>query len=236
MQRIDVKATTVATDLGQFTAIAAAYTVDRQNERIAPGAFTGTIRRSQASGKAIPVHWDHRGEASNVIGSVDPASMRETGEGLYVEGQLDIDDSETAREVWRSVKRGRASLSFGFLVKSAHKDGDVRVFDEIDLFEISIVAAPANEDSRILSTKTAVATEQSTAPTVEELRERERALGLEDPEITRVREHTRAHFYKLLTADTKATSGVPSADELRARAKELGIDPRPIQVVSFEVK
>ena len=31
--------------------------------------------------------------------------MKETEQGLYVEGQLDLEDSEIAREVWRSVKR-----------------------------------------------------------------------------------------------------------------------------------
>ena len=34
------------------------------------------------------------------IVSVDSSTMRETDEGLYVEGELDIQDSETAREVW----------------------------------------------------------------------------------------------------------------------------------------
>ena len=71
--------------------------------------------------------------------------MRETDDGLYVEGQLDIEDSERAREVWRSVKRGRASLSFGFVVKSSHQERDIKVLTEIDLFEVSIVGVPANE-------------------------------------------------------------------------------------------
>src|SRR3954468_3759778 len=56
---LEAKATT--TDLGEFTAIVAAYTVDRTNERIIPGAFKGTIARWQASGKMIPLHWDHGG-------------------------------------------------------------------------------------------------------------------------------------------------------------------------------
>jgi hypothetical protein len=34
MEHMTVKAAATATDLGQFTAIAAAYTVDRQNEQI----------------------------------------------------------------------------------------------------------------------------------------------------------------------------------------------------------
>jgi phage head maturation protease len=94
----------------------------------------------------------------------------------FVEGQLDIEDSETAREVWRSVKRGRVSLSFGFLVKAAHDEGDVRVLDEIDLFEVSIVSAPANEDTRILRTKAM------------------------DDESDRLRGQISRHMYELMTA------------------------------------
>src|SRR5262245_870301 len=49
----------VATDLGEFVAIAAAYSVDRYNERIVKGAFAMTIAKWQESGKRIPLHWDH---------------------------------------------------------------------------------------------------------------------------------------------------------------------------------
>jgi hypothetical protein len=42
--------------------------------------------------------------------------MREIDAGLYVEGKLDIEDSELAREAWRSLKRNRIGLSFGYLI------------------------------------------------------------------------------------------------------------------------
>src|SRR5512132_3758314 len=146
MQHVTKAATTTATDLGEFTAIAAAYSVDRQGERIAAGAFADTIQRWATSGKTVPLHWNHKAEPDNIIGSIN--TMKEPSEGLLVAGQLDIEESETAREVWRSVKRGRVSLSFGFLVKTAHDEDDIHVLDEVDLFEVSIVAAPANEDTR----------------------------------------------------------------------------------------
>jgi HK97 family phage prohead protease len=95
--------------------------VDRVRDRIVPGAFANTIRSWQKSGKMVPVHWDHRGEAANVIGFIDPASMRETAEGLQVAGKLDISDSETAREAWRSMKNGTMSLSFGYITTKSRK-------------------------------------------------------------------------------------------------------------------
>ena len=75
--------------------------------------------------------------------------------GLRVRGQLDLEGSEVARQAWRLMKANSVGLSFGFLTTASHTDGEVRVLDEIDLFEISITPAPANADTRILSTKTA---------------------------------------------------------------------------------
>jgi phage head maturation protease len=54
------------------------------------------------------------------------------------------------------MKDGRVALSFGYLVTDQVKREDgVTELRELDLFEISIVPAPANEDTKILSTKAA---------------------------------------------------------------------------------
>ena len=107
---LEAKATTT-TDQGAFTAIAAAYTVDRVKDQIVYGAFQDTITAWKASGKQVPLHWNHMGDASNIIGSIDPQSMVEQKDiGLYVEGKLDLEDSATAKEAWRSMKAGRMSL------------------------------------------------------------------------------------------------------------------------------
>lgn len=149
---LEAKATTT-TDLGEFTAIAAAYSVDRTNERIIPGAFKGSIAKWAESGKQIPLHWNHSGEAKDIIGTVDPSSMKETDEGLKVAGTLDLEDSEVAREAWRLMKKNAVALSFGYLVlEDAKKDG-VRELQALDLFEITITPAPANPDTRFIDMK-----------------------------------------------------------------------------------
>ncbi len=53
------------------------------------------------------------------------------------------------------MKANAVALSFGFLTVASHADGEVKVLDEIDLFEITITSAPPNPDTRILSTKAA---------------------------------------------------------------------------------
>jgi HK97 family phage prohead protease len=155
-KQVALDATT--TDQGHFDAIAATWSVDRSGERIIKGAFAETIEAWRGSGKRVPVHWNHKGEAENVIGSVDPRTMTETDLGLYVEGDLDLTDSEVAREVWRSMKNGSISLSFGYMVTADReaKDG-IRELLGIDLFEITFTPSPANAETRILEMKSASA-------------------------------------------------------------------------------
>lgn len=181
-----LKAAATTTDQGSFTAIAAAYTLDRDKERIRPGAFANTIKAWQDRDRPIPLHWAHKGDAENVIGSVDPQTMSETDDGLYVEGTLDLEGSELAKEAWRLVKADTVSLSFGFLgeVTPKAKDG-TREIVNIDLYEVSLTPAPANPDTRFLSLKTVdvVSVEQADKLREElrtvkaELAETQKALG-----------------------------------------------------------
>jgi HK97 family phage prohead protease len=206
--------THLANDLGEFAAIAATYDVDRVKDRIRFGAFEKTIADWQASGKRVPLHWDHRGDARNVIGSIDPAAMRElAGAGLYVKGKLDLDDSEVAREAWRSMKDQRVALSFGYLTVTSRKRGEVTDLLELDLFEISIVPSPANPQTRILEMKSAAVAHR-------DLRRRSNEIALEA-----------ALGWEPLPTPTPAVppvKAVPTNAELRQRAAKLGVElPRP---------
>lgn len=149
---LQAKATTT-TDAGEFVALAAAYSIDRAGDRIVPGAFAKSIERWQASGKQVPLHWNHQGEPEDIIGAIDPATMEETELGLKVAGKVDLDGSEKGREAWRSMKAGTMSLSFGYMVVSEKQADDANELHELDLFEISIVPGPANADTRFLSLK-----------------------------------------------------------------------------------
>lgn len=151
------------TERGQFSALAATWSVDRTNEQIRPGAFRRSISRWQESGRSIPLHWNHSTGPADIIGSIDPQLTRETSEGLVVEGRVDLEDSTTAREAWRSMKRDRLALSFGYVVNKERKRGDgVTELLELDLFEISVVPRPANPATRFLSVKGT----DSTAPSL----------------------------------------------------------------------
>ena len=154
LQHKVLEAKAVATDLGEFTAIAAAYSVDRGKERIVPGAFKSTIEYWQTSEKMIPLHWDHESSPEAIIGVVDPATMTESEHGFQVSGRLDLEGSAMAKEAWRSMKANAVALSFGYMVTDGAeaKDGIYEI-KEIDLFEISVTPSPMNPDTRFTNLK-----------------------------------------------------------------------------------
>src|SRR5215213_11060139 len=106
--------------------------------------------------------------------------MREIrGKGLHVAGRLDLQDSEVAREAWRSMRNNAVALSFGYLATKKRKRADgIQDLLEIDLFEITICPGPANPETRFLSMK-AVADRR--IPTDAELRVQAKRLGLKPP-------------------------------------------------------
>jgi HK97 family phage prohead protease len=245
MEHLELKATAVAAEQGRFVAVAAAWTTDRHGERILPNAFSESIKRWRRSGKNLPLHYSHGDTAADVIGYVSPESMRETREGLIVEGKLDLDESPVAREVWRSVRNNAMSLSFGFMPTKTRKAADgIRELVEVDIFEISITPTPANENTRIISFKSAE-DDKPGAPSLEELRARADAVGLADPrdaELEAMRRRMRDEMTALLASageEDAGTRAVPLAaiDQTRAvplaarAAEEKGL--APVRVAHF---
>jgi uncharacterized protein len=204
----------VAAELGEFSALAAAYSVDRDRDQIVRGAFRRTIERWRASDKRIPLHWNHSPSPSDIIGTVDPGSMRETREGLFVRGKVDLDNSEVAREAWRSMKANAVSLSFGYLTTDSFKRSDgIQELRELDLFEISITPAPANPDTRILSVKSTGLPQQE-----EERAPEPRMLN---PDQEAIRTEARDQMLRLLGSDGPSDPASVMEREEKRQVREL---------------
>jgi HK97 family phage prohead protease len=177
------------------------------------------------------LHWDHRGDAANVIGSIDPAGTRELDQGLYVEGTLDVKDSEVAREAWRSMKNDAVSLSFGYVALKTRRRGGINDLLELDLFEVSIVPHPANPDTRVLSMKAAVA--ERRVPSDAALRAQATALGIEPP-LSRRQLRRRSDDIALQAAlgfepppkrePAPDSKSVPTERDLRRRSRQLELE------------
>lgn len=154
MELLQAKATTTqTTDLGEFRALVSVFgNVDRGGDVVHAGAFTRSIEDWKATGRLVPLHYNH--DPDEIIGEI--TEMWESDHGLQVSGRVDLDE-ELGRKVWKSLKRGRIGFSFGFLtVKSRDREDGGKDLLELDVVEISVTASPMNNRTRVLSTKSAV--------------------------------------------------------------------------------
>lgn len=175
MQYVEAKATTTPmTDLGQFRAVVATWDRDRDRDVIRRGAFSHSIQEWRSVGKRLPLHWHHR--ADEIIGEVDPQEMWEDDQGLLIEGKIDLDD-EQGRKVWKQLKANRLGFSFGYVAtRSRARKGGGRELLELDVYEVSATPAPANNQTRVLSTKAADESRPLADLSLTELRARSDAL------------------------------------------------------------
>ncbi|MGA8926072.1 MAG: HK97 family phage prohead protease [Solirubrobacterales bacterium] len=139
---------------GSFVALVSTFTVDRQNERVMPGAFRKSLERWRRSGQMIPVMADHEGEINAVVGHIDPRLTNETAEGLEATGTIDT-STELGKRVYALLKKATLSWSIGFIVPEGgrRKRGKITEIIEVDLAEVSVVSVPANAGVRTLSIK-----------------------------------------------------------------------------------
>jgi hypothetical protein len=126
------------------------FDVDRVRDRVAPGAFTKSLATRPAA--KVKMLWNHNPDEPIGVWT----SITEDAKGLKVKGRL-ITETARGREVHALLKAGAVEgLSIGFITKTDEYDRTqkVRTIKEADLYEISVVAFPANEAATLTSIKT----------------------------------------------------------------------------------
>lgn len=135
---------------GVFSGYASVFGVtDNHGDIIAPGSFARTLE--ERGGAAIKLLWQHR--ADEPIGFF--TAIREDRRGLFVEGRLLL-DVQRGREAWELLKSGAIEgLSIGYTVTGSDIDPrtGVRTITGVDLWEISLVTFPANEEAGVTAVK-----------------------------------------------------------------------------------
>lgn len=118
------------------------------DEVIEPGAFTDTLR----SGQDVLALYSH--EIERLLGRQSAGTLRlsQDDKGLAVE--IDLPDTSDGRDVGVLVQRGDLKgMSFGFCVTKQEWDETVtpprRTIMAVDLYEVTITADPAYEDTEI---------------------------------------------------------------------------------------
>jgi HK97 family phage prohead protease len=136
--------------------------VDSYGDTIAPGAYTKHLSRFVDHGF---IAWSHDWET--MIGTV--ASAKQDHTGLYITADFhSTPEAQTARTIAAErIARGKSmGLSIGYL---AHqwadrdgKDGITRELQEIEVFETSLVAIPADSYAQVTGVKSHPFTERPT--------------------------------------------------------------------------
>lgn len=196
--------------------------VDRNGDRVMPGAFDETLKEWKASGRKIPVIWSHEhGDPQAYIGEVDPADVKVTAEGLVVAGRLFIDDSQRAAEVYGLLKRDLVhSWSFAYEVKDEQIADDLaREILRADLFEVGPTLIGANPQAQTVMV--AAAPKETTDPVAAAVARYE----------ARVDELVEEKLGRVLSAKTEARIRA-AMTELESILSSIGEDTAPDQAAA----
>ena len=138
---------------GKFEGYASMFDhIDSVSDQVVKGAFKKTLERCRTQGRMPALLWQH--DATEPIGVWK--EIFEDDQGLYVRGQLFINEIPKAKQAYKLLKeKALSGLSIGFKAKEAQIDPHmgVRKLIEIDLLEISLVTFPALDTARIASVK-----------------------------------------------------------------------------------
>ena len=132
-------------------------TPDSYGDIIEPGAFTETIKAREETGHPFPLCFNH--DFSAVIGAVD--SVKDTEKGPFIEAHFL--DTQLAQDVRKMLQSGAIyQFSFAYDVLGARrpteeeeKAGVMNVLTKLEVFEISVVTVPANQNAVATEVKSA---------------------------------------------------------------------------------
>jgi HK97 family phage prohead protease len=154
MEQLLLKAVaTATTDQGIFEAVISTSAIDREKDIVEPNAMVSALRAWTVTGKVVPLHWNHSSDPENIVGHVDPESVKAVADEVVASGQVDL-DTDRGRQVWRLMKSNTIGFSFGYITTGSTKRADGgRTITSLDVFEISATPAPMNAETRVLATK-----------------------------------------------------------------------------------
>lgn len=170
-------------ETGLFEGYASVFgAVDQQNESVAKGAFQTTLAHWQHDKRWPKMLWQH--DPQTPIGIWD--SMVEDDYGLFVRGRLLL-DLQQGRETYTLLRSGIVDgLSIGYIARQYHQEGSVRILDEIDLYEVSLVTFMSNPYAKVTSCKHWASPYASDPPLLQRLHNLKQAMDRTDAKVRSV--------------------------------------------------
>lgn len=164
-QRLDVPLKIKSlSETGEFEGYGSVFGVeDSYSDVVVKGAFEKSLSLWAEKGRLPSMLWQHK--MSEPIGIY--TEIKEDEHGLYVKGRLLINDDPLAKRAYAHAKAGSlGGLSIGFILKDWEYDSakGVYLLKEIDLWEVSLVTMPANDDARISDVKSMLQKGETPSP------------------------------------------------------------------------
>lgn len=122
---------------------------DSYGDIIEPGAFTETFKKRKETGHPFPLCFNH--DFSSVIGAVD--SVKDTEKGPFIEAHfLDTQLAQDVRKMLQSGAIYQFSFAYDVLERRNPTDEETKagienVLTKVDVFEVSVVTVPANQNA-----------------------------------------------------------------------------------------
>lgn len=218
--------TLTADENGKITGYFSTYdkTPDSYGDIIEPGAFTGTIERRKASGKPFPLCWNHSLELDDIIGAVNPEDIEDTEKGPRMTAAFfDTEKAQQAREIVKSGAVYQFSFAYDVIKRrdptAAEKAADVwNVLQELELYEISIVPVPANQNAQVIDVKAGARNSAAdTKEALEAIEEMESNLRAQKKAIERIKA---IYSASNITASEQEDNGEEEPKKANAAAEE----------------
>lgn len=176
-KRLDVPLTIKAvSDSGEFEGYGSVFgNKDSHDDIVVAGAFAKSLSDWASKGRFPAMLWQHN--MQEPIGVY--TEMKEDENGLYVKGKLLIDDDPLAKRAHAHMKAGSlGGLSIGYRLDDWEYDSekDAFILKEINLWEVSLVTFPANDEARISNVKSSF--DRGETPRPSEMERALREVGL----------------------------------------------------------
>lgn len=129
---------------------------DSYGDVVAKGAFAESIENIKASGKVLPLLFNHQGDDLKAfIGTVK--ELKEDDHGLFFNADFDdTDEGQRARQLAMDGRLAKFSFAYDVLEAAEVTLEDGRKANELrklNIHEVSLVLYPANPDTSVISVK-----------------------------------------------------------------------------------
>lgn len=180
--------------------------VDQGGDNVQPGAFIEGLVEAKTAGRLIPMLWQH--DRTEPLGTwVD---MAEDAKGLFVEGQMVLEDNPLAKRALALLKaKALGGMSIGYRIPAGGAEEDpkkrgVYLLSKISLVEVSLVTMPMLLQARVQSVKSLI--QGGVHPSISDLVGVLREVGFEKDLAKAIGEAARPVLEAVGEPDTKAVA------------------------------